>query len=973
MCNYVIQDLMETNNLAKILIVEHEPAQADELQRLLESAGYEVRVTHNGEEALVAMRLWQPTLVLSDILMPGMSGYDLCRTIKSDDALKHIPIVLATTLSDPWEIVEGLASGAKNFIVKPYEEKRLLSRISALLSTRKPDTSSDSKTGVDILKDRENSPLSLDVSHGVDLLVSDFERAVQKHAELSEAHDSYYALLKTNTAAVVVLDRSRQVKFANPAAEKMFERQLEEWEAQPFEYLLRSGEGNEVEVVRRDGAVVVAEMWVVETRWKGEAAYLVSLRDITQRKRAERAMRKRNRELSLLHRISRMFSSSLDLDTVIETALREIQRSLNAFSTSVWLIEKERNGVVCLHARGPGSVNVKNTRLALGQGLTGWAAEHNEVLIIADTWADERSHKKMSRRVKKTSRSMISVPLRSKGEVVGVLNLTAPEVNHFSQDDLQLLEPIASSMAVAIENARLYAAAQDEIAERKRMELALREAKEAADAANHAKSLFLANMSHELRTPLNAILGFSYLLRHHGTVDAIQQKRLDIINRSGEHLLTLINQVLDISKIEAGRMTLDEVPFELPALLEELIDLFRLRAEKKNLLLISECKPGLPHLVYGDEVKLRQVLINLLNNALKFTQKGSVQLSVCSQPIAKDLTQESADSELPSMEHSVQFAVKDTGVGMAAEELEQLFEAFVQTESGRIASEGTGLGLVISQNFVSLMGGEIHVESAPGKGATFSFTIPIKVFETALPLQDSSSLPVIGLEPGQPRFRILLVDKHEENRRLLQELLQPLEFELREALNGREALDVWAAWQPDLILIGLLLPVMNGYEVMERIRTLSAEAPGSASDMHHVPRISRPPIIIALTASAVEEERHEALSKGFDDFLRKPFKAQDFFELLKKHLGLKFIHGERASSSPVLDEPIQDDAMKKIPAELVRDLHHAAGTTDIMKLSTIIQTIREYDDNLAEQLETYVNNFDYDHILKLSSDAMMQG
>ena len=940
---------MDTKTLTHILIVEHSPTQALKLQHLLEKNEYQVSVTHTAEDALDAIQRRKPTLVLSNVLMPKMNGYELCRRIKSDASLKHIPVVLLTSLSDPQDIMQSLESGANNFIVKPYEEKFLLSRLRDILGNHELRKVSISDMKMEVVVGGQKYEFTPDRGQMVDLLFSGFETAVQKNLELEETRDSYQTLLDTSADAVLVLDRFNQVRFVNPAAEKLFERQLDEWDSQPFDYPLHAGETSEIEILRQDGTTLIAEMRVVETRWQGDAAYLAALRDITKRKCAEEAMHQRNRELALLHRISQMFSSSLKLDTVIETALEEIQRALHAFSTSIWLIDSESHELICMHARGPGGVNLIDTRLAIGQGLTGWAAQHNEVLIVSDTWSDERSHKQISRRIKETSRSMISVPLRNKGQVIGVLNLTSPEIDHFSHEDLRLLEPIAGAAATAIENARLYTAAQEEIAERKRAEAALLEAKEAADTANQAKSRFLANMSHELRTPLNAILGFSYLLRHDGTVNETQQKHLNIINRSGEHLLTLINQVLDLSKIEAGRMTLDENPFPLPGLLDELNDLFQLRAAKKGLRLLFSRSPDVPHIIQGDEVKLRQVLINLLNNALKFTEKGEVTLSVETHGCA-----------------SLRFEISDTGPGISEAEQERLFEAFVQTTSGREASEGTGLGLAISQRFVRLMGGTIRIESTEGEGSIFSFTLPVKVLETPTVLRECSSHPVIGLEPGQPRSRILLADKNAENRQFLSELLLPLNFELREASNGKEAIEVWRDWEPDVIWMGLLMPVMDGYEAMQTIRELevSHDSQFSAADSP-IPSKKRT-VIIALTASAFEDERKIALSKGFDDFLRKPFNVHDFFELLKKHLGVKFVYGDGSEHQPSASvRTVSEEALKKIPADLRQQLQHAAGTTDIMMVSTIIQAIRKYDADIAAYLEGFADDFEYEQILKI--------
>ena len=311
----------------------------------------------------------------------------------------------------------------------------------------------------------------------------------------------------------------------------------------------------------------------------------------------------------------------------------------------------------------------------------------------------------------------------------------------------------------------------------------LADEKERADIANQAKSAFIANMSHELRSPLNAILGFAQIMTRSQTLPNEHQESVGIINRSGEHLLALINNVLDLSKIEAGRIALNEKNFDLHRLLDDIHDMFQLKAADKGLQLLLEIAPNLSRYIRTDEVKLRQILINLINNALKFTEKGSICLR----------SQNLESSRLV-------FEVEDTGPGIAPEDLNKLFEAFTQTESGKQAQEGTGLGLSISRKFVRLMGGEMRVRSQVGKGTIFNFEIQMEEVEaTEVESQQADQRRIISLEPGQPRYRLLIVDDKPINRQLLVKLLSPFGFELAEARNGREAVDIWQQWQPHLI------------------------------------------------------------------------------------------------------------------------------------------------------------------------------
>ncbi len=468
-------------------------------------------------------------------------------------------------------------------------------------------------------------------------------------------------------------------------------------------------------------------------------------------------------------------------------------------------------------------------------------------------------------------------------------------------------------------------------------------AKEKAEVANEAKSSFLANMSHELRSPLNAILGFAQVMTRRQRLEPEDQENLGIISRSGEHLLTLINQVLDLSKIEAGHTTLNENHFDLYRLLDDLEDMFRLKAEDKNLQVIFERDISVPQYLYTDEVKLRQVLINLLNNALKFTVAGGVNVRVSVRHHDPNTPIWDTQSLV-----AIAFEVEDTGPGIAPDELECLFEAFVQTSTGKQASEGTGLGLAISHKFAQLMGDEMTVSSSVGQGTLFAFDIHCQLGQATDIQKTTSEKQVIALAPNQPRYRILIVDDKWANRQLLIKLLNPLGFELNEAENGQEALELWNEWQPHLIWMDMRMPMMDGYEATQHIK---AHTKGQAT------------AIIALTASVLEEERVLVLDAGCDDFLRKPFREGDIFELMHKHLGVRYVYEDNSNNSELeIEEETKIEDIKselvKLPAELLFELQQAIETADIQAMQSLIEQINNKP--LAQTLTKLAKGFRFD-------------
>ncbi|MEH2066198.1 MAG: ATP-binding protein [Nostoc sp.] len=643
------------------------------------------------------------------------------------------------------------------------------------------------------------------------------------------------------------------------------------------------------------------------------------------------------------------------------------------------------------------------------------------------------------------------------------------KVKKRTEEFQQLIEELQSTQEELIKSQEI--AAQEQQA-------AVREAARSA-AANLAKSEFLANMSHELRTPLNAILGFSQIMSRDYSLSNEHQENLAIINRAGEHLLNLINDILEMSKIEAGRITLNCSSFDLIHLLKNLEEMLHLRAASRNLELLFEYTEDIPNYIETDEHKLYQVLINLLENAIKFTDTGSVTLRVRlgtgdtslreAAPTTSSVHRwglgigdwglgtgeqeggsrgergNSSFSPLPPNPQSLIFEIQDTGCGIAPQEIGLLFEAFEQTEIGRKSQQGTGLGLAISRKYVQLMGGDITVSSMPGVGSTFAFdiqialTCPIKIPTNKIKSQ------IRGLAPIEKVYRILVVDDSKESRLLLVKILTSLGFEVREATDGSEAIANWESWQPHLIFMDMRMPVMDGYEATRMIKAkqigygaantlwrfpklkqlasspsqnltqglpnsgdcevlkvlhkaspsleatvvMGNDASGASAFAKWMPTALAPPcelsgatpdcsnthtIIIALTASAFEEERQKILSIGCDDFIRKPFTQEVLLEKLSQHLDLKYTNQVETTKGVVLDQPTQMfvsvaelvSLLSQMSPEWLEKIHYAAASCSDELILELLKQIPSDNGQVFQALRNLANNYQFEKIMELT-------
>jgi signal transduction histidine kinase/CheY-like chemotaxis protein len=483
-----------------------------------------------------------------------------------------------------------------------------------------------------------------------------------------------------------------------------------------------------------------------------------------------------------------------------------------------------------------------------------------------------------------------------------------------------------------------------DITERKRLEEELAIAKAAAEAANLAKSTFLANMSHEIRTPMNAVLGFSRLMLRDGTITGLQRQNLETIHRSGEHLLSLINDILEMSKIEAGRVELRPSTFDLHALLAEIEYLFLARAKERRLRFAVERAPTLPRFIEADEAKLRQILLNLIGNSVKFTVRGSVTARVTVQ-------------EFNPGGVRLQAEVIDTGPGIAPADLPRLFQQFEQTDLGRHVGGGTGLGLAISREFVRLMGGDIAVTSEVGKGTTFRFDVRVGLAHTAAQEVRPDERRVVRVIGGGAPMRVLIADDNPENSELLQQMLQSVGFETRAVQDGEAALGAFVSWRPRVVLMDLRMPGLDGHEAIRHIRKLEG---GPAA------------IIIAVSASVFEEDRRQVFAAGGDDFLSKPVRESDLFGKLKQLTGVEYEYAAEAPRAPAGAIPTPM-APAQVAAELSGEvrtaLRAATKAADLDRILVLLDEAAPQAPAVVAELRQRVEGFDYEGVADLLGSA----
>ncbi|MDM8535391.1 response regulator [Desulfobacterales bacterium HSG17] len=794
------------NSNIKILVVEDSTTQALKLQHILKLQNYQVDITRNGIEALEYLETHRPSLVLSDVVMPKMGGFELCRQIKKNENSKDIPVVILTSLSEPDDVIKGLQNGADHFIMKPYEDHFLLSRVEYVLANTELRQYSGTEMGIEIFFGGKKQFLAANRMQILDLLLSTYENAVQKQNELETSNRELKIAFETIEASEDSLRRQSSILEAESyISEKLF-RSVSPLEIIP-EILERLGQ-----------ATMASHVYIIQCR-------------TSENKDFEE---------------DRIYYQWTDNDFTPHS--EDVFASMFPF--------------------GINQLNACKELLESGQSIHG----------TSDDFPDN---------IKKifnihAVRAVIFVPVFVADKLWGIMGFDECKKNRFwTGPEIDALKTAANNIGAAIR--------------RWETEKELQAAKEKSEQANRSKSEFLANMSHEIRTPMNAILGFSEILNNL-IKDKQQKDYLANIISSGKSLLSLINDILDLSKVEAGKLEIEYSSIKISNIFNEIKHMFAQKVKEKNIELIIETDENMPQQIISDEVRVRQILINLVGNAVKFTESGYIKIKSSVQYSSGN--GENIDQNIDQKINMI-FSVEDTGIGIPANQKKAIFDAFGQQQGQSHAKYGgTGLGLTITKRLVEMLGGSISVSSEMGKGSRFDIEIKnIKIAPVPKFLKKKDTVCENSVI-FEKKTVILSVDDMELNRRIIRDYLETYNFIIIEAGNGKEAVEMANLQKPDIILMDLRMPVMDGFEALKIIS--------------NNPELKDTPVII-VTASGMKATEDRIKNLGYS-FLLKPVQKSDLIKKLMKHLPHK-TKNSRSDDILKLSEPeeLSPELIAKLP------------------------------------------------------------
>lgn len=947
---------MNLERYNKILVIDDSTAILQLLLSLLNEQGYSVYPASDGELALEFVQSTLPDLILLDIKMPGMDGYEVCGRLKADTRTASIPVIFLSVLEDERDKVKGFQAGGVDYITKPFQPEEMLARVRIHLRIRELTEGLEQEVS----------------ARTKDLMVVnkrlEEEIAVRRQAE-EELRDSRQRLdnIVANSPGAIYRcanDPDWTMEFISAgitrisgyAAEDFLGNRVRSYasiihpdDRQSVADAVTSGlaRKNRYEKDYRLVAADGSPRWVHEQGRgvfapEGQLLYLDgTIFDITVLRMAEETLKLNAERMEALLQLNQMTSATRDeiFNFTFEAAVGLTRSKLgylalmNEDETVMTMQLWSQEAMAECKVSGTPRIYPVETN-----GLWGEAVRQRRPIITNDysapnPWKNGTpdGHIKLIRHM--------NVPVIVSGKIVLVAGVGNKDED-YNEGDVQQLSLLMEGMWRLIEcmrndeELRRYHCELEETVQRRTEELRL--ARDAAEAANRAKSAFLSNMSHELRTPLNAILGFSNMLRRDQQLTENQRENLDIINRSGKHLLALINDVLELAKVEAGRLQVEADPFDICIMVSEVVDMLQLRAAEKGLQLLIDQSVAFPCHIKGDEARLRQALVNLVNNAIKFTEQGCVTIRL---------------SVEPEDNRHIRIEVDDTGPGISADDQQRLFKPFVQLAPGT-KQEGTGLGLVITRQLVELMGGTINLQSTLGTGSLFRIDLPVEMAGEGDNLSQQAekmeAAYVTGLAPGQPSFRILIVEDELENQLLLTQLMERIGLTVKVAENGKEGVQLFQNWRPHLIWMDRRMPVMDGIEATKAIRNL----PGGKEVK-----------IVAVTASVFIEQRDEFMTAGMDDLVLKPYDSNEIYECLSNHLGVQYIYADAQPIEPVDTLQLTAERLSVLPQELRGELIAALESLEQEHIRTVIERVPPYDLVLYKTLSQSAENFDYPAIL----------